>query len=93
MLKKLLKTKSIIIEEFLGNKNRNTLILCCGLRRERDSNPWTPEEVNGFRDRPIRPLWHLSMVYRRTFVENGCKSTKKNDSHTSNVEKSHKKKK
>ena len=30
------------------------------LRRERDSNPRTGEPVNGFRDRPIRPLWHLS---------------------------------
>ena len=30
------------------------------LRRERDSNPWIPYEINGFRDRPIRPLWHLS---------------------------------
>ncbi len=30
------------------------------LRRERDSNPRTGRPVNGFRDRPIRPLWHLS---------------------------------
>ena len=30
------------------------------LRRERDSNPRTADVVNGFRDRPIRPLWHLS---------------------------------
>jgi len=30
------------------------------LRREGDSNPRIPYEINGFRDRPIRPLWHLS---------------------------------
>ena len=30
------------------------------LRRERDSNPWTANAVNGFRDRPVRPLRHLS---------------------------------
>ncbi len=31
-----------------------------GWRRERDSNPRYPCEYNGFRDRPIQPLWHLS---------------------------------
>ena len=31
------------------------------LRRERDSNPRYSKEYNGFRDRPIRPLWHLSL--------------------------------
>jgi hypothetical protein len=30
------------------------------LRRERDSNPRSSYPDNGFRDRPIRPLWHLS---------------------------------
>ena len=30
-------------------------------RRERDSNPWTANAVNGFRDRPVRPLRHLSL--------------------------------
>ena len=30
------------------------------LRRERDSNPRIVDTINGFRDRPIRPLWHLS---------------------------------
>ena len=39
-------------------------------RRERDSNPWTPKEVNGFRDRPNRPLWHLSV-----WVKSECKGT------------------
>ncbi len=29
-------------------------------RRERDSNPRNPYEFNGFRDRPIQPLSHLS---------------------------------
>jgi hypothetical protein len=37
------------------------------LRKERDSNPRTGKPVNGFRDRPIQPLWHLS--------EKGCKFT------------------
>src|SRR6185295_6266034 len=31
-------------------------------RRERDSNPRSAEADSGFRDRPIRPLWHLSQV-------------------------------
>ena len=29
-------------------------------RRDRDSNPGTSKLVNGFRDRPDRPLRHLS---------------------------------
>ena len=29
-------------------------------RRGRDSNPGNPQRLNGFQDRPIRPLWHLS---------------------------------
>jgi site-specific DNA recombinase len=29
-------------------------------RRGRDSNPGYPQRHNGFRDRPDRPLWHLS---------------------------------
>jgi hypothetical protein len=31
-------------------------------RRDRDSNPGTDKSVNGFRDRPIQPLWHLSSI-------------------------------
>ena len=31
-------------------------------RRERDSNPRCPYEHNGFRDRPIKPLSHLSKI-------------------------------
>jgi hypothetical protein len=30
-------------------------------RRERDSNPRYGDPHNGFRDRPIQPLWHLSL--------------------------------
>ena len=29
-------------------------------RKEWDSNPRRPEDLNGFRGRPIRPLWHPS---------------------------------
>ena len=29
-------------------------------RRDRDSNPGCPQRHNGFRDRPVRPLRHLS---------------------------------
>ena len=38
-------------------------------RRERDSNPWTANAVNGFRDRPVRPLRHLSIfnIYYNSF--------------------------
>ena len=32
-----------------------------GMRREWDSNPRYRYQYNGFRDRPIRPLWHLSV--------------------------------
>jgi hypothetical protein len=24
--------------------------------------PWDSKAINGFRDRPIRPLWHLSAL-------------------------------
>ena len=37
------------------------------LRRERDSNPWTSKLVNGFRDRPVRPLRHLSIYISSVF--------------------------
>ncbi len=33
-------------------------------RRDRDSNPGTSKLVNGFRDRPVRPLRHLSMILK-----------------------------
>jgi hypothetical protein len=46
-----------------------TAVACLGLgvfagrwRQGWDSNPWTPCDVNGFRDRPIRPLWHLAVA-------------------------------
>ncbi len=32
----------------------------CVLRKGRDSNPGYPQGYNGFRDRPDRPLRHLS---------------------------------
>ena len=36
--------------------------MCCGggWRRDRDSNPGSAQTDNGFRDRRIRPLCHLS---------------------------------
>ena len=39
-------------------------------RKEWDSNPRRPEDLNGFRGRPIRPLWHPSVDggYRPTWV-------------------------
>ncbi len=40
------------------------------LRKDRDSNPGTPKGVNGFRDRPVRPLRHLS---NGQFTICGCK--------------------
>jgi len=30
------------------------------IRRGRDSNPGSPRRLNGFRDRPVQPLRHLS---------------------------------
>ena len=33
-------------------------------RRGRDSNPGTSKLVNGFRDRPVRPLRHLSFDFQ-----------------------------
>ena len=38
-----------------------TLEGCFSWRRDRDSNPGTSKLVNGFRDRPDRPLRHLSL--------------------------------
>jgi hypothetical protein len=35
-------------------------VLHSNLRRGWDSNPRWGKPHNGFRDRPIRPLWHLS---------------------------------
>ena len=42
------------------------------LRKDRDSNPGTPKGVNGFRDRPVRPLRHLS---NGRFLFCGCKDS------------------
>ncbi len=38
-----------------------------GWRRERDSNPRDPCGPNGFQDRRVRPLCHLSMVNLRRY--------------------------
>ncbi len=38
---------------------------CTLWRRGRDSNSRTPERVNGFRDRRIQPLCHLSREWKR----------------------------
>ena len=49
-------------------------ILARNWRRDRDSNPGTPQRVNGFRDRPVRPLRHLSasVVTLAGFTEGGA---------------------
>ena len=31
-------------------------------RRGRDSNPWKPFDFNGFQDRRLKPLGHLSAL-------------------------------
>ena len=33
-----------------------------GWRRGRDSNPWKPFDFNGFQDRRLKPLGHLSVT-------------------------------
>jgi hypothetical protein len=35
-----------------------------GWRRGRDSNPWKPSGFNGFQDRRLKPLGHLSGLFR-----------------------------
>ena len=40
-----------------------------GLRKDRDSNPGYPQGYNGFRDRPDRPLRHLSLSLSRLRVQ------------------------
>jgi hypothetical protein len=35
-----------------------------GWRRGRDSNPWYPSGYNGFQDRRLKPLGHLSTRLR-----------------------------
>ncbi len=41
-------------------------------RRGWDSNPRTGCPVNGFRDRPIRPLWHLSLEIAAEVIRREC---------------------
>ena len=38
------------------------LLLALPFCGERDSNPRYRYQYNGFRNRPIRPLWHLSCI-------------------------------
>ena len=58
------KKRSRCGDELVIHKTQKTWIslkfrsLC--LRRERDSNPRTAHTVNGFQDRRVRPLCHLS---------------------------------
>ncbi len=42
-------------------------------RRGWDSNPRSPQRLNGFRDRPDRPLRHLSVGRLIVGVSGGCK--------------------
>ncbi len=51
--------KPLIIVDF----QRFSSISLSFWRRDRDSNPRTPCEVNSFRDCPVRPLRHLSLFY------------------------------
>jgi hypothetical protein len=39
------------------------------MRRDRDSNPGSACADNGFRDRPVQPLWHLSVKWPPKFEE------------------------
>ena len=55
-------------------------------RRGRDSNPRYPGGYTGFRNRPIRPLWHLSAVSSsprpraaRRRTRSGCRRTRARD--------------
>jgi len=51
-----------IVWYFLPGQGSSAVRVFAGRRRQGwDSNPWTPCDVNGFRDRPIRPLWHLAV--------------------------------
>jgi hypothetical protein len=43
-------------------------------RRGWDSNPRTGRPVNGFRDRPIQPLWHLSEALLESGGEGGIRT-------------------
>ena len=53
-----------LIQVFILNENQTKTqfnhLISSTLRRGRDSNPRYGCPYNGFRDRPDRPLWHLS---------------------------------
>ncbi len=57
---------NLILEHMVlwGNNKRNLLVPFAVAEREgfEPSDPVT--QVNGFRDRPIRPLWHLSPLFQ-----------------------------
>ena len=60
-----IKIEKPVIIDFTGFSNfKNSF-----LRKVRDSNSRSSYPLNGFRDRPIRPLWQLS------FIERGHKIT------------------
>ena len=57
-------TSNPLIQVFILNENQTKTqfnhLISSTLRRGRDSNPRYGCPYNGFRDRPDRPLWHLS---------------------------------
>ena len=67
----LLAGTSISMPLLAGTRRRNPQTRTRGWRRGRDSNPRTSCPAIGFRDRPIRPLWHLSVL---GVVRPGCSS-------------------
>jgi Fur family transcriptional regulator, peroxide stress response regulator len=58
------------IEIYQTNKKNPIRII---LRRGRDSNPRYPNGYNGFRDRPIQPLSHLSNIIPVKYIDNLAK--------------------
>ena len=69
MIKKSEKGYGEVVKRKKPWKHNQTIQLSRFWRRERDSNPWTANAVNGFRDRPVRPLRHLSIfnIYYNSF--------------------------
>jgi hypothetical protein len=49
-------------ESLAAVRSENATVNTVFRRRERDSNPRNPYGFNGFRDRPIQPLSHLSEI-------------------------------
>lgn len=66
----------VLIPPFFARRSK-TCTSGPSLRKDRDSNPGCPQGHNGFRDRPDRPLRHLSVYHTRSHVSFcGCKGTK-----------------